>query len=212
MQRGDHLVSQRTLYSHHGIYLGDDQVIHYTGYSNGQHHGEIAITSLAEFSQGNPCIIKHHIHPIYSKEEAIARAYRRLGEDWYDVLLNNCEHFVNWCIDGFHSSDQINNLIKTAAIATHVKRIEVSQPITNYALEQLAINSAVQSETTRQISNAAGIAAGVGTGVTAGSAVGTATTVALGIGALSSAPLALTVVTGAAVGYGVKKLLDWVWD
>jgi cell wall-associated NlpC family hydrolase len=30
-QSGDHLVSPRTGYQHHGLYLGDHQVIHYQG-------------------------------------------------------------------------------------------------------------------------------------------------------------------------------------
>ncbi|MCG9053036.1 lecithin retinol acyltransferase family protein [Laribacter hongkongensis] len=30
MQRGDHLVTARTGYEHHGLYLGQGRVIHYT--------------------------------------------------------------------------------------------------------------------------------------------------------------------------------------
>lgn len=31
LQRGDHLVSSRLGYSHHGLYVGNNQVIHYQG-------------------------------------------------------------------------------------------------------------------------------------------------------------------------------------
>ena len=50
-QPGDHLVSPRTGYQHHGLYLGDHQVIHYLGFSAGELSGQITITSLAEFCQ-----------------------------------------------------------------------------------------------------------------------------------------------------------------
>ena len=53
MKFGDHLVSPRIGYSHHGIYIGDDQVIHYSGFANGISSGEIEISSLDEFSRGN---------------------------------------------------------------------------------------------------------------------------------------------------------------
>ena len=52
MERGDHLISPRMGYSHHGLYLGRNQVIHYSGFSDGRHKGVIAFTSLEEFCQG----------------------------------------------------------------------------------------------------------------------------------------------------------------
>lgn len=205
MQRGDHLISPRSGYSHHGLYLGKDKVIHYTGFSSGRHQGKIAITTIDEFSQGYPCTIKTHLHPIYSKEEGIARAYRRLGEDWYDVLLNNCEHFVNWCIDGMHSSDQINNLIKTAAITkTIIASHKTAEQAQQLHAAATAINHIIKPKST-----------GLIVGAATGSAISTsnvATTAVAGLTAFSSAPLAVTVAAGAAVGYGVMKLVDWLWD
>lgn len=46
---GDHLVSSRIFYAHHGIYLGEGKVIHYAGWANGLRAGKIEITSLADF-------------------------------------------------------------------------------------------------------------------------------------------------------------------
>lgn len=37
----------------------------------------------------------------------------RLGENHYNLLTRNCEHFVNWCIEGIESSRQVDNLILT---------------------------------------------------------------------------------------------------
>lgn len=108
MQRGDHLVSPRSGYSHHGLYLGKDKVIHYTGFSSGRHQGKIAITTLEEFCAGEGFSIQTYPFRMYTPEESAKRALSRLGEDWYDMLLNNCEHFVSWCILGVHHSHQAN--------------------------------------------------------------------------------------------------------
>ncbi|MFQ2565438.1 lecithin retinol acyltransferase family protein [Aeromonas caviae] len=121
-QPGDHLVSPRAGYQHHGLYLGDHQVIHYQGVSAGIHSGQIAITTLAEFEQGRGYRIQHHRSRVFNREESIDRAYSRLGEAHYSTLFNNCEHFVLWCIEGFHYSKQINQLISTGCIAHQALR------------------------------------------------------------------------------------------
>ncbi|MFQ2779308.1 lecithin retinol acyltransferase family protein [Aeromonas caviae] len=125
---GDHLVSPRTGYQHHGLYLGDHQVIHYQGVSAGIHSGQIAITTLAEFGQGRGYRIQHHRSRVFNREESIDRAYSRLGEAHYSTLFNNCEQFVLWCIEGFHYSKQIDQLVTTVCIAHQALHTNTHQP------------------------------------------------------------------------------------
>ena len=145
-QSGDHLVSPRTGYQHHGLYLGDHLVIHYQGVSAGTQSGQIAITTLAEFSQGRGYRIQHHSARAFNREESIDRAYSRLGEAHYSTLFNNCEHFVLWCIEGFHYSKQINQLIATGWVAHQALRTVASQPTTS-ALAGLSTSSALSVST-----------------------------------------------------------------
>ena len=42
--------------------------------------------------------------------EVIERARSRVNETWYDVLKNNCEHFVNWSKCGLSVSHQVKSL------------------------------------------------------------------------------------------------------
>ena len=42
----------------------------------------------------------------YSVEESLERARSRVGEKRYSVVLNNCEHFVNWLKTGTAQSHQ----------------------------------------------------------------------------------------------------------
>jgi cell wall-associated NlpC family hydrolase len=63
MQPGDHLVSLRLGYTHHGLYLGDGRVIHYSGFSDGWTSGAIEIVSLSDFEGGSKTYVKSHLVP-----------------------------------------------------------------------------------------------------------------------------------------------------
>ena len=103
---GMHLKSSRTIYSHHGIYIGDGKVIHYSGLAEGLSFGRIEVTTLNEFSGTTGYEIIKHDNIKYSSHEIVKRAKSRLQEDAYHLLTNNCEHFANWCIEGNHNSKQ----------------------------------------------------------------------------------------------------------
>lgn len=105
---GDHLKSSRTLYSHHGLYIGNDRVIHYSGLADGMQTGPIEEVSLTAFCSGKDYKIVEHNNRKYSREESVTRAKNRIGENAYTVTGNNCEHFVNWCIEGDHKSFQVD--------------------------------------------------------------------------------------------------------
>lgn len=104
---GDHLVSSRGAYAHHGLYVGDGQVIHYAGFSNGWQRGKVEQVALAGFEAGQGWRIRKHKRRPFTREASVARARGRVGEDHYCVLANNCEHFVQWCITGDHASFQV---------------------------------------------------------------------------------------------------------
>jgi len=113
MIKGDHLVTERIGYTHHGLYIGDNEVIHYAGFSEDMDKGKIEITSYEDFSQNKNTYIKTHFNRVYNEIESVTRAYSRLGEDEYNLVFNNCEHFVSWCIDGLARSEQVEIFLKT---------------------------------------------------------------------------------------------------
>ncbi len=109
--RGDQIYVMRPLfnldgvYEHHGIDCGDGTVIHY---SKADGEPTIKRTTIAEFSQGNPIYVKQR--PIsFVPDVVIERAKSRLGEQNYDLMTNNCEHFANWCKLGRNESEQLQN-------------------------------------------------------------------------------------------------------
>lgn len=108
MALGDQVYAMREVggvpgvYEHHGIDCGDGTIIHY--YKQGT--ATISRTAAETFARGGR---------IYIKDQAVAflsplvvqRAESRLGEQRYDLLTNNCEHFATWCKTGRHESDQL---------------------------------------------------------------------------------------------------------
>jgi len=104
---GDHLVTPRLGFTHHGIYVGDQRVIQYSGFIDGFSKKPVSITSLERFDNGFGFWVEEPNKRSFSPEESVERAFSRLGENEYNIIFNNCEHFVNWCISGMHSSAQI---------------------------------------------------------------------------------------------------------
>lgn len=92
LKRGDHIYVHRLGYTHHGIYTGDDVVVHYR--SSG-----VTYTTLEDFADGMPILVDQ-TQSKYSTDEVIERAYSRLRESQYNLLVNNCEHFAIWCRNG----------------------------------------------------------------------------------------------------------------
>ena len=94
---GTHLVTSRRGYMHHGIYVGRGMVVHYAGLSGFLHSKPVEEVTIAQFSMGRAVRIVEHSESKYSPQEIVLRARSRLGENEYQVLRNNCEHFCNWC-------------------------------------------------------------------------------------------------------------------
>ena len=109
MAAADHLEvpRQHGLFNHHGIDLGDGTVAHYL---EGR---EILRSSMDDFSQGQPVrVISHHgASPV---GVTLRRAMGRLGEQDYNLLFNNCEHFATWCKTGRHRSGQVDSVLERA--------------------------------------------------------------------------------------------------
>ncbi len=109
MAAADHLEvpRQHGLFNHHGIDLGDGTVAHYL---EGR---EILRSSRDDFSQGQPISVVEHDHAS-STGVTLRRAMGRIGEQNYNLLFNNCEHFAIWCKTGRHRSSQVESVLERA--------------------------------------------------------------------------------------------------
>lgn len=182
---GDHLVVNKGLYTHHGIYLGKDKVIHYAGLSNdpSADGSRIQTTFLQNFSQGRKVRIRRHDKALYKGDEVVERAFSRLGENKYNLVFNNCEHFVNWCFEGINFSNQVNNAVlgsATSITASQLARSKLAGKTAQVALASglgsgLATNTAVigTSGIMGSVASSAGVGAVAGPlGVAVGAVIG----------------------------------------
>lgn len=114
---GTHLVTSRRGYLHHGIYVGDSRVVHYSGLCGAWRRGPVQEVTLEQFAAGRSLLIKPVAGARYCGTEVVARARSRLGEDCYRLTSNNCEHFCEWCIHGEPRSEQIDSLFDDVPLA-----------------------------------------------------------------------------------------------
>lgn len=121
---GSHLVTPRLGYTHHGIYVGNKQVIQYSGFSgekfntddivpvNSYNRSPIEKVSFEAFTQGKEYWIEEHPNTKFTGAEIVERAHQRLGESKYNLAFSNCEHFANWCVYNTDFSKQTKTASK----------------------------------------------------------------------------------------------------
>ncbi|MCT8978813.1 lecithin retinol acyltransferase family protein [Clostridium sp. CX1] len=98
-------------YNHYGIYLGNNKVIHYISTTGKVEDSKIQETDMdTYFKSGKYFVLDLNNSSKFTAEEVIKRAKSRLGENSYDLLQNNCEHFVFWSKTGDSKSYQIDTL------------------------------------------------------------------------------------------------------
>lgn len=56
-------------------------------------------------------------YSVFSAEETIRRAKERLGEEKYNLVTNNCEHFAMWCKTGEAVSGQVKQIVRFAVVS-----------------------------------------------------------------------------------------------
>ena len=114
-QTGDHIRVCRGLYNHHGIYIADEEVIHFTGTDDDNildwAKNEVIKTNLHDFLRGGRLEVKEYtdqeLKDLYPVEHITLYARACLGDKSYNLIFNNCEHFANTCTLGRFKSRQV---------------------------------------------------------------------------------------------------------
>lgn len=146
---GDHIfrfgaIFKKSLLTHHGIYIGENDVIHFSGgdgntnLGNSIKEAKITVTSINDFmANQDTCFKMKNDYNDYNI--TLNRAYSVLDTDFggYNPANNNCEHFANWCRTGSKISEQSNiisnfskYIIKKLAIS-ETKIIKVNKLVKN---------------------------------------------------------------------------------
>ncbi|XP_063331265.1 lecithin retinol acyltransferase family protein [Pelmatolapia mariae] len=147
-KRGDLLEVPRTLFTHFGIYLGDDRVAHLIPdilpaitknksaiakmVTNNRlllgaitKEASVRVDSVADFAYSSEILINHMdkvcAQPPLDGDEVARRAEKLLGSVTYSLLWYNCEHYVMYCRYGMAISYQ------TYQFCTTIRKIVFSR-------------------------------------------------------------------------------------
>lgn len=115
---GDHICVRRArgLYAHHGVYVGEGSVIHYTDAAGLMQKSAACIveTTLEEFlGDGELRLVAHRRRA--EAQETVSRARHLLSLAGYSLAWNNCEHFATYCATGKKKSRQVQRAVAAVA-------------------------------------------------------------------------------------------------
>ncbi len=106
---------------HYGIYVSDEEVIQFgvspvlAGWQEADKL-QVLATDIDDFLQGEflevASLDKKQAKKRFSVQKTVDTARSRIGQKGYDILHNNCEHFVYECVFGEHTSSQVDDIRK----------------------------------------------------------------------------------------------------
>ena len=107
---GDHIYVRRLVYSHHGIYAGDGDVIHYTGEEKEKKDPLIRETDIEAFLKAGK-LRRRDYKKRLPPSETLSIAKKHLSDNSYSLAFNNCEHFATYCATGKRKSRQLREAV-----------------------------------------------------------------------------------------------------
>lgn len=120
---GDHIRVKRLggLYYHHGIYIGNNAVIHFAPPCGGEiinwNEAIVREDSLEDFLKNGEIEVRQYsddeLLDLYSPSQIVKNAKKCLGFRNYNLLFNNCEHFAYSCTTGTKQSPQVKEFFST---------------------------------------------------------------------------------------------------
>ena len=116
---GDIIRTKVSFYYHYGIFISEAEVIQFglpDDPGRPSEDIEVLASDIDAFLMGGEletgCPEKDEAKKMRPREEIIKIARSKLGEKGYDLLHNNCEHFVNLCAFGESKSNFLDDVRK----------------------------------------------------------------------------------------------------
>ena len=116
---GDHIYVKRKgfFYSHHGIYAGYGQVLHFRGAVQEKKDPTVILSDMETFLK-NGRLQRRTYKQRLPHAETLQIARAQLAQKGYSLVFNNCEHFATYCATGKKKSPQVSKIIGGMATLT----------------------------------------------------------------------------------------------
>ncbi|KAK6169609.1 hypothetical protein SNE40_020624 [Patella caerulea] len=136
LQEGDIVEFNRGLYSHYGVYVGNEEIVHLAGEDEYDGLGDVNTGHLFSISGqrfNKAWVKKDSFWTVTSNSKAkinnkdnkrkplprhqiVANALSKIGHVGYNLIYSNCEHFANWCRYEVEKSEQVDNWLTGLAL------------------------------------------------------------------------------------------------
>lgn len=114
---GDIIRTKVRFYYHYGIYISDCEIVQFGLPDDPMKPAkQIAVltSDMDAFLNGGELETakpdRQEMKKMRTAEEIVKIARSRIGEGGYDILHNNCEHFVNDCVFGERNSSFVDDV------------------------------------------------------------------------------------------------------
>ena len=106
---GDIIYTNHNLYRHYWIYINENCVVHYDGKLDDMFLRKMCIreTTMDRFLGGKTSYYIDNREAKFNNEEVVERARECIGEEKFNLVSHNCEHFAMWCKAGEPRSKQV---------------------------------------------------------------------------------------------------------
>lgn len=158
LEEGDLVEFNRGPYSHWGVYIGNEEIVHLSGDENDGINGQVGLTHFFTISGvrfNKAKVVKENFWKVtadskakknngkdrkctpLSPDEVVEKALSMMGEIGYNVLWNNCEHFAAFCRYGQKWSEQADKFLSwVAGITFGVAAISIGYGLTRPAKDK----------------------------------------------------------------------------
>ncbi|ESO92138.1 hypothetical protein LOTGIDRAFT_162789 [Lottia gigantea] len=149
LQPGDIVEFKRGIYSHYGVYIGNEEIVHLSGEDENDGLDAFGVEHIFTISGqlfNKAWVKKDKFLEVAGKSKAykankdtkrqplpahkiVENSLSKLGRVGYNIITQNCEHFANWCRYETEKSEQVDGFLTavflgaaaagTLAVASH---------------------------------------------------------------------------------------------
>ena len=120
-------------YNHWAVYVGDGEIVHYAKINSDGTGAKVKIArdclddyirncsklELRSYAKKELGVANRFLlGKIYSGKEVAGRALSKVGEEGYDLIFKNCEHFAKWCKYDTPICEQTEDAVEGGTVVT----------------------------------------------------------------------------------------------
>ena len=108
---GDGLEIDRGFYRHYGVYLGNNVILELNGSTSGKNKSRLIDADTFLLNQKASDVTAHKSHK-FTLQQIRERAKNAINHAKlpYNLVTNNCEHFMEEILNGKHESHQVKSV------------------------------------------------------------------------------------------------------